>query len=139
MIPDRTYWYADDLGMKDEPLIKSLWEYRLKDDRALCEMPWANLISSKATDGKQYPILDLDFDHLVVDSSTDGHHHLFLNVGMSQFRWVVLMLALWFCGVIEMGNAVWSLRRGQTFVRVPGRQKTEEEYVKPTYGWFKKL
>lgn len=145
MMDDRVYWYAPDLGMKDEPLVKSLVEYRLYEDRQPVRMACdndprpINLVSSRTWDGRQMPILDLDFDHLVVESTSEGHHHLFINVPMSQLKWAVLMLVLWWAGVLEMGNVVWSLRRGANFVRVPGLTKSEEEAAKPSYGWFKKL
>lgn len=143
-MPERTRWYAADLTMTDEPLLLSLVKYRLHKDRALLP-PFpeyeekANLISSYTQDDRQMPILDLDFDHLMVDSSTDGHHHLYINVPMSRMKWRILMLVLWWTGVIEMGNAVWSLRRGANFVRPPGVVKTGPEAVKPTYGWIFKL
>lgn len=141
---DRILWQAGSLVIKDEPLLKSLLQYRLlKDRQPLPPFPeWeeqANLVSSLTWDGKQKPILDLDFDHLVVQSTSDGHHHLYINVPMSQLKWRVLIVVLWWTGVIEMGNAVWSLRRGANFVRTPGARKTEAEAAKPSYGWLFKL
>jgi hypothetical protein len=141
---NRTLWHAPDLTMVDEPLLLSLVKYRLHKDRQLLP-PFpefeaqANLVSSYTLDDKQMPILDLDFDHLVVESTTDGHHHLYINVPMSRMKWRVLMLVLWWTGVVEMGNAVWSLRRGANFVRPPQVKKTAVESVKPTYGWIFKL
>lgn len=138
--PRRTKWFAHDLSIKDEPLAKSLWDYRLHQDRIV--MPWgdgANLESSITTDGRQMPILDLDFPHRIVPSATPGHSHLYIDVPMSKPRWVLLMVALKIAGVIELGFFVWSIRRGGNFVRLPGVQKVAEESVKPSYGWFRRL
>lgn len=147
----RTLWYAHSFRIKDEPLAKSLIEYRLKEDRELMSVGpgpstqggkhgFPNLISSLTTDGKHMPILDLDFPHRVEPSTTPGHSHLYLDVPISKWRWFVLMSALRFAGVIELGFYVWSIRRGANFVRLPDLEKTgEEEFVKPRYGWFFKL
>lgn len=139
---ERTYWFARDFNVVDEPLVLSLLKYRQKKNRRRThpsEIP--NLISSITYDGKQMPILDLDFPHHHVESSTDGHTHLYIDVPMSKFRWFVLMCALRFAGVIELGFFVWSLRRGGNFVRLPGvlKKTTGPEAVKPTYGWFFRL
>lgn len=148
----RTYWYAEYLGIEDEPLALSLLKYRQKKNRRRVlwfdTPPWAestfdprpNLISSMTDDGRQMPIIDLDFDHAVVKSTSNGHAHLYLNVPISKFRWFCLMTGLYLGKQIEMGFYVWSLRRGGNFVRIPEvSKKTEQEFTKPTYGWFFKL
>lgn len=138
---DRTYWRAEDLGIKNEPLLVSLIRYRQKKNRQRVVGWWSeiqpNLISSKTTTGKQKPIIDLDFEFEIKPSSTPGHYHLYLNHEISNTRFVVLMAALWFSGVVEMGYAVWSIRRMGNFVRPPGVQKQPgEETTKPAYGWL---
>lgn len=140
----RTYWYATDFIIKDEPLMKSLLAYRQKKNRYRTKgttvLP--NLVSSITDDGKQMPILDLDFPHRIVPSSTPGHNHLYLDVVMTKWQWFWLMWGLWQAGVIELGFFVWSIRRGGNFVRVPGTVKdmaNPAENTKPTYGWLFKL
>lgn len=131
----RTFWKANDLSIADEPLALSLLKYNLKKDRQ--EDPMGNLVSSRTDDGKQMPILDLDFPHKIIPSTHDGHSHLYLDVPISRLRWTVLMCALYYAGVIEMGFFVWSIRRGGNFVRspyIPKRSGSESVY--PTYGWF---
>ncbi len=133
----RTWWVADDLLIKDEPLAKSLWEYRRDQDRhrlSFGENP--NLISSITDDGKQMPILDMDFPHRIIPSSTPGHTHLYIDIPMSNWKWFWLMVGLWQAGVIELGFFVWSLRRKGNFVRTPYSRKTGEETPKSRYGWF---
>ena len=137
---ERTYWKAEDLSIEDEPLVVSLLKYRQRKNRKqVRDSSQANLISSKTIDGRHMPILDLDFPHHFEESTTKGHTHLYIDVPMSRTKLFGLVLVLWWCGVIEMGHAVWTLRRGASFVRVPGVEKTEQESVKPTYGWFFKL
>ena len=137
----RTYWLAKDFHIKDEPLAKSLIEYRQADNRVPVDKSFANLISSRTENGTQMPIIDMDFPHHIVQSTTEGHSHLYIDVEMSWLRWAFLMWALYNARVIELGHFVWSIRRGQNFVRVPGTQKTDDprENTKPSYGWFFRL
>lgn len=141
----RTHWFAPDLSIKDEPLAKSLVEYRKSEDRkripagSIYSSQPANLISSITDDGKQMPILDMDFPHRIIPSSTPGHTHLYIDVPMSNWKWFWLMWGLYQAGVIELGFFVWSIRRGGNFVRTPYSRKSEEETPKSRYGWFRLL
>lgn len=138
----RTFWRSEDLGISNEPLIVSLIKYRQNKNRRLVDPTFEspNLISSLTEDGSQMPILDLDFDFRLVESSTPGHFHLYFEKPISPRKWRVLMLALWYSGVVEMGYAVWSLRRGANFARLPGVEKREgAETTKPEYGWLFKI
>lgn len=131
----RTFWRANDLSIADEPLALSLLKYRLHKDRQLDNT--GNLVSSRTEDGRQMPIIDLDFPHKIIPSTHDGHSHLYLDVPISKFRWFVLMTALYYAGVIEMGFYVWSIRRGGNFVRSPYLSKRAgAESTYPSYGWF---
>lgn len=140
MATERTYWRAEDLGIANEPLIVSLLKYRQKKNRAQVTQEQANLMSSRTTDGRQMPIIDLDYNFELVPSSTEGHYHLMLNVPMGRIRFTALMLVLWWTGVVEMGYAVWSIRRMGNFVRLPGiEKKPGAETNKPEYGWLFKI
>jgi hypothetical protein len=134
----RTYWKAWSLGIANEPLLFSLVKYRRAQDRVQVDKPWeGNLVSSITTDGKQMPILDLDFPHRVGPSTNPGHSHLYLDVEMSNWQWFWFMFGLWQGGVIELGFFVWSIRRGGNFVRIPGTQKKGlDETTYPEYGWL---
>lgn len=139
--PSRTHWYSHDLEIHDEPLALSLLKYRQKKNRIRVGISgWLpNLISSKTTDGRQMPILDLDFPHAYVPSTQPGHGHLYLNVPISNFRFFLLMTGLFLGKQIELGYYIWSLRRGGNFVRTTTTKKTKAEAGYYTYGWFKKL
>lgn len=118
--------------------MKSLVAYRGSKDRVE-DYVRPNGVSSKTIDGKQMPIIDLDFDHYYERSTTSGHGHLFLNRPISNFRWIVLMFALRIANVIEPGYFLWSLRRGHNQLRYPGGKKTKSEEGTYTHGWlFKK-
>lgn len=138
----RTYWHADNLEIvRRKPILWEIITFRLHKSRYQVETKeLANLVSSKTRTGKHLPIIDLDFPHKYVPSSTEGHGHLYLNRPISRWRWVVLLVGLKVGGALERGSFVWSLRRGANFVRLPGVEKTEEEsQTGGDYGWiFKK-
>lgn len=139
---DRVLWQADLTPGKDEPLFLSLLKYRMRKDR------WpmypgvehhANLTSSYLHGSKLHaPILDLDGAHMYVQSTTEGHGHLYLPP-MSRWKMFLILFALYVGGVIEMGNFWWSVRRGGTFVRLPHVPKSENENLRYSYGMFFKL
>lgn len=137
----RVHWWSDLTPGPDEPLALSLIKYRMKEDRVRVPPDGcANLVSSHIEGSKLHaPVLDLDSPHVLVKSTTDGHSHLYIDVPMSRFRMLVLLAALRFAGVIEMGNFWWSLRRGATFVRLPGTTKPPSENLTYSYGMFFKL
>ena len=139
---DRVLWWSDLRPGADEPLAVSLLHYRMDADRWPVDEGHedeANLTSSYLRGTKLHaPILDLDGEHLYVESTTEGHGHLFLPP-MRRWKMFFILFALYVGGVIEMGNFWWSLRRGGTFVRLPGIQKQESEQLRYSYGMFFKL
>ena len=138
-IPRQT-WHVDHLDIVDEPMFLSLVKYRHYEDRQPTEQD-ANVLSSHVPGTKLHaPIIDLDYPHEYVKSTTTGHGHLYLNVPISRWRLAILLWGLRVGRVIESGNFWWSLRRGGTFVRRRSVWKTAREAsVTYTYGMFFKL
>lgn len=139
-MPERQIWHVDHLDIVDEPMIVSLLKYRQYEDRQPTDED-ANVVSSHVIGTRHHaPIIDLDFAHHYVPSTTPGHAHLYLDVPVSRWRLFVLLWGLYVGGAIEKGYFLWSLRRGGTFVRRPGVRKTAEEAsVTYTYGLLFKL
>lgn len=137
----RIEWLADLSPGPDEPLFLSLVKYRMRYDRrpvlGLTDPP--NLTSSYLYGSKLHaPILDLDGAHLYVESTTEGHGHLYLPP-MRRWKMFLILFALYVGGVLEMGNFWWSVRRGGTFVRKPNVKKPDAEQLRYSYGMFFKL
>lgn len=133
----RKTWKVDHLDIVDEPMLFSMVRYRQYEDR----QPFAedaNVVSSHDKySSRHLPIIDLDFDHEYVPSTTPGHAHLYLNRPISRWRLFFMLWGLYVGGAIEKGYFLWSLRRGGTFVRRPGvRKTTEEEKVTYSYGFL---
>lgn len=77
----------------------------MPEDRLPTEVD-ANVVSSHWDEDKHLPILDLDFDHLYVPSTTPGHAHLYLNVPIRRWRLFVLLWGLY------VGGVIWGRNRG---------------------------
>lgn len=95
--PSRTFWLSWDLSVKDEPLLWALIKYRQAKNRIRVidgdkvEFQFlgdaharANLVSSITTDGRQMPILDLDYSHAYYESQHPGRGYLALPGDMSD-------------------------------------------------------
>lgn len=139
----RRYWRSEALHqVVPQSLIRALLAYRAEADHVEVFDPQdADLVGSLDQYGWQLPILDLDYPHRYVPSATDGHAHLFLDVPIRRRQWVVLMAALRYARVIEPGYFVWSLRRGQNFVRVrsqPDERYQQRQELLARYGWVRK-
>lgn len=134
---ERVVWLSNLKPGPDEPLALSLLKYRMSEDRWPDET--GNLVSSHLKNSKLHaPIIDLDINHAYVESTTEGHAHLYLPA-MSKWRMYILLWGLRVGGVIEMGNFWWTIRRGGTFVRKPGVLKYPNERLRYSYGMFFKV
>lgn len=89
----------------------------------------ANIVTSNFTVGPGHALLlDLDHPAWLVKSSTEGHHHLYVDVpgGIPYEKYMRLLDALADCGVIEAGYASASKARGYTSVFLPWKRKGQD-------------
>ncbi len=116
---NRRYWRGYRLGyVAPEPLWVSLLKYRASKDRQPSSPGQANLVSSHIQGSTLHaPIIDIDYPHQYVPSTTQDHAHLYLDVAIPRWRMMVLLVGLRVGRVTEVGFTWWSLRRGGTFVR----------------------
>jgi hypothetical protein len=64
----------------------------------------ANLISSRLTNGRHAPILDLDYAARLVPSRTKGHYHLYLDgIQLPWWKYRVVLRILAWAGIVEKG------------------------------------
>lgn len=84
---------------------------------------YANAVSSLVCPGIHAPVLDIDFAAQLIESSTPGHYHLYLDKAMSWKKYKRVLRALAKAGVIEKGYAKASIRLGYSAVRKPGQKK----------------
>lgn len=117
-----------DLDEVDEEEMEG--DYDSSRNDKLAEVPEAahvvgSSLAKRDPDEEQHHRLLLDLDHpaLLLDSSTPGHHHLYVDVEIEQEAWEKLIRALSEAGVIEEGYAEASLERGHTDLRLPWVKK----------------
>lgn len=108
-----------------------------KEAGELAERRWvdtleeANLVSSLVTDSdnRHRPVLDLDFPAKLIESSTPGHFHLYLNHEMSWEHYKLLLETMATVGILEEGYVRASVAedRQATFVRLPWIKKDSQD------------
>lgn len=81
--------------------------------------------------GNHYPVIDLDVPATLVESSTAGHTHLYIEHAVSWEKYVHLLEALADCGIVEHDYVAMSKRRGYSAVRLPWVAKKRHDR-----GWF---
>lgn len=119
MIPaNRTYWYQDDLQAKS----KDGW--LANENRTQVFDPEdANLVGSRLLNDKHAPALDIDLPCELVESSTPGHFHLYIDKQLTWPQYRRLLTVLSDVGIIEYGYYRASTAAMQTFLRKPGQKK----------------
>lgn len=69
------------------------------------------------------PAIDIDFPCELVESSTPGHYHLYIDKEITQSAYDDILSAMMSAGIVQRGFYKSFLRRGQTFLRRPGVKK----------------
>jgi hypothetical protein len=83
----------------------------------------ANLVSSLCEDGQHRPAIDIDLPCKLVESSTPGHFHLYIDHPLDWPQYVALLRAMAEAGIVDEKYLEHSLDRGQTLLRPPGQKK----------------
>jgi len=84
----------------------------------------ANLIGSLTDTGEHMPVLDIDrIPVRVVESTTPGNYHLYIDKPMPWWQYQDLLRALAAAGILETGWVDACIKQGATFVRKPGVKK----------------
>lgn len=98
-------------------------------DEPVVEVDEATVITSEVAGnpGRHRVVLDIDLPGSMVESSTPGHHHLFLDKVMSWDDFQRLLWVMTDLGLVEEGYASASTKRGYTAVRLPwiGKEPTQ--------------
>jgi hypothetical protein len=119
----RRFWHCprlDDPGTFEEKV-------RHTNDRKEVPEFKANLVGSRLQDSRAHaPVLDLDFPCRLVPSTTEGHHHLYLDRPLTWTQYRALLEVMGKIGLLEPGYVDASIRRKQTFVRKPGVVKAPD-------------
>lgn len=122
-------------------------EYEPGIDREEAELIKANVVSSErkgypkdhpgggaeATMDQYLPrhaiLLDIDYPAYLIESSTRGHYHLYLDVpgGVKHEDYMELLGLLGRIGAVEKGYAEVSIKRGHSDLRLPWVRKEDQK------------
>lgn len=108
----RLFWFQP--GLDD---VKRAHAHTTLERRPVKTSQAANLVSSLTDEGMHLPALDIDVPCRLVESSTKGHFHLFIDKPMTWEEYRILLDGLARAGIIEQGFAEASLDRGASFLR----------------------
>lgn len=121
---ERLFWHADlTPGGREVPSAEGELP-ATKASRKIVPEEEANLIGSLTDNGLHMPVIDIDrIPVKVVESSTPGNFHLYIDKEMDWATYKELLGVLYDAGIIEEGYYHASVDRKATFVRKPGVRK----------------
>jgi hypothetical protein len=95
------------------------------------EMVSSEIIDDGKSTGIHTVMLDLDFPVTLMESSTPGHHHLYIDHLLSWREYQGLLRALTKVGLIEQGYYTAAVRQHATMLRPPWVTKPNGALPKP--------
>ena len=111
-------------------VISSLVKGSVADPAEEGKVDWDRVLGVKAVGGKHNLLLDIDRPAELVESSTPGHYHLYVELlggeGIDWEDYVAFLHAAAKIGLIESGYAYASQARGYTALRLPWVSKHEQ-------------
>lgn len=119
----RGFYFVEDLDKRDRSGSSDDLNAIDRERRVPVTKDEANLISSQCQDGLHRPVLDFDIPARYVPSTTEGHGHLYIDLGLDWEKYEKLLVALGDAGILEDGYVKAALRRKATFVRPPWVKK----------------
>lgn len=120
----RTFWKTDGPLQWDsnEPDWTPATPYQV-DSLEEATLIGSSIGNANSPDPTHLPVIDIDLPCKLVESSTPGHFHLYIDKAISWDRYRSILLALVDAGIVEKGYYKASIQHGQTFVRKPGLTK----------------
>lgn len=113
--------------------VAELDDYDAMHEEVTTDLDRANVITSAVADVEirgvglyaeaHKIVLDLDHPAILLDSSTPGHHHLYIDKTLTWEQYEKLLLVLGEVGLLEEGYVRASLERRYTSLRLPWVRK----------------
>lgn len=106
-------------------------EYVNESREVVASLEGANAVTSRTEDsllkmdGRHKPVLDIDFPAKLIESSSEGHFHLYLDKELTWAQYEKLLITLGEIGLVEHGYVEAARRRGYTAVRLPWVRKEQ--------------
>ena len=87
----------------------------------------ANLVLSSTMNITHKPVIDLDFESVLIPSTSKNHYHLYLNKEVAWDDYLAMLRAMQKCGIVQKGWVDSAEHRGYSAVRRPGKSKPVKE------------
>ena len=116
----RRYWFSPSLDADEEYGSDLNDRVEIENVQGTEDLYAANLIGS-ATElfGLHMPLFDIDYSAKMIESSTPGHFHLYLDKPISWDAYIKVLEAMRDAGLVEVGFCDNAIKRGQAFLRTP--------------------
>lgn len=91
----------------------------------------ANVVTSrlKTSENLHRPALDIDIPSYLIRSTTEGHHHLYIDKVITWNEYKMLLITMAAIGILDDGYVAASIARGHTTLRLPWIQKEAQPQV----------
>jgi hypothetical protein len=107
---------------------QSWWSNELRSSLAeYADVVSSTVIKEGHVTGLHSIMLDFDFPVTVVESTTTGHHHLYIDHLVTWHQYRALLAAMRNCGLIEEGFYSSSVARRATHLRPPWVEKVKHK------------
>lgn len=120
VIGNRLCYFVKELNESDHDVILDL------EDRKVCEVEEANVVSSLCKDGLHSPVIDIDLPCRLVPSTSEEHYHLYIEKKLNDEQYFKLLSVMAEVGIISDYYLKASQARGQTFCRLPWIKKPQK-------------
>lgn len=101
-------------------------DYATPDNEpVVADIAKATCVTSEAVDreGVHYPVIDIDHPCTLIESTTPGHFHLYIDKALPWEAYLELLDVMSRFGIVERGYYYAAERRGYTAVRLPWVKK----------------
>ncbi len=122
MTSQRTFWFSESMDATGGDS-----EREFPSDVTESDKEHANLVASLCENGKHMPVIDFDFPARLVPSSTQGNHHLYIDVEMEWDKYAALLVALRDSGLVQKGFVNSSIERKMSMCRPEWVKKAGDE------------
>lgn len=105
-------------------------DYATPDNEpVVAELDKASCVTSEAADreGFHYPVIDIDHPCTLIETSTPGHFHLYIDKALPWEAYLELLDVMSRFGIVERGYYYAAQRRKYTAVRLPWIKKAQPE------------
>lgn len=128
----RLFWHQPGL---DDP--KTAHAFSSLDRKPVKTESASNLVSSLTDEGMHAPALDIDLPCRLVESSTKGHYHLFIDKAITWVAYKEVLQALAKAGILEEGFVRSSIDQGGSFLRTKKVKPEQKVNVQGSSDYMK--